>query len=322
MKYLNKYLKYKKKYLKLKNQIGGNDNSLKLDEEITEDKIYLFKSKLDERTRLGLKNWLVIYAAFYKDIEKIRFKNPNWIFWDLRESFDDRLGIVGDFNKENLELLSENLKESFDYICFDDNLYYNPTNNEAFISQLLNFLKPSGFLVIENIINQKENEEDDISKKILIEDSISTPFGLSKSNQTILIKILDLIKYNETKKLSIDFTLYPNIKEIIKKLFLEVTGEDFFSNNCSIILNIEEIKEKITPEICQRYFENFNEIKDKIEDKDIETKLTEEYTEIINLVTDLWELPSEENKPITTVFTDEFGDEYFISKNELMIIKK
>jgi hypothetical protein len=110
---------------------------------------------LKTRRTAGLQNWLVLFARFGTPLEKIRFLNPNWVFWDTNVSEEDRFGFSGDVNKSSIDILANTLKQEFDYIVFDDFKFLNSElgSDEAIykgIHTLMGLVKPGGKLVCNN----------------------------------------------------------------------------------------------------------------------------------------------------------------------------
>jgi hypothetical protein len=96
-----------------------------------------FKKRIEEiRQRYG-QVWLVVAASLGTEIEKVRFHDPRWVFWNLQILGEDgihtdgRLGIIGDgLAGENWHSIAKGLENSFDLITDDwafeypkDNLY-------------------------------------------------------------------------------------------------------------------------------------------------------------------------------------------------------
>lgn len=85
-----------------------------------------FKQRVDEVRQLYGQVWLVIAASLGSEIEKVRFHDPRWVFWNLQILEEDgihadgRLGIRGDgLVGKNWQLLAEVLGNSFDFITDD-----------------------------------------------------------------------------------------------------------------------------------------------------------------------------------------------------------
>jgi hypothetical protein len=307
--YKNKYLKYKNKYINLKNQIGGsNVNCLYLDDTLTYEKIINFKHKLDYRTFNGLKNWLVIYAGYNTETEMIRFKDPNWIFWDLHK--DDRYSIKGLFNEDNLMKLDGILSNTFDYICFDDdvNVFYKD-DKQKLIFRLFKILKPPGFLVIKNMMEIVDIQQDNNSDMFFLsKKSISTPHGIGYGGNTTLDKIFNIIVYIKNQNIeTINLLEYNNICKLIG--FLDEQFINKFSN-CKFTLKmmIKNIAKIINPGDCEEFLEKYKAINNYYDtNKEI---LKKEYQELLGKVTNLWILPT---------FSDNIEDR---NTSELFIIKK
>jgi len=137
-----------------RNQHGGG-NTFPIEEvEARSDEI---KRMLEARRAAGLQNWLVLFASFNTPLEKIRFLNPNWIFWDIGVSADDRFGFSGYVNKSSIDVLANTLKQEFDYIIFDDPKILRESSclgsDEAIykgIHTLMRLVKPGGKLVCDD----------------------------------------------------------------------------------------------------------------------------------------------------------------------------
>jgi hypothetical protein len=293
--YKIKYFKYKNKYIQLRNQIGGNNNCLYLNDKLTDEKIILFKQKLDERSLIGYKNWLVIYAGYTTPTEQIRFKNPNWIFWDSDK--DDRYSIKGLFNEDNLIKLDTILNNTFDYICFDDDVnYFYKDDKEKLIFRLLKILKPGGVLVVKNMIEVGLNDinEDDFAKLyFLSKKSMSTPHGIGYGGNNLLDRIINIITYIKNQNiLTVKLSNYDNIWKLISSL-----DEQFISqfSNCKNTLKmvINNIAKKTNPEYCLEFLEKYREINQYF--KSNEDILNKEYQELLAKIVELWSLPNYSN---------------------------
>ena len=261
-----------------------------MNDTLTDGKIIEFKQKLDERILIGFKNWLVIYAGYTTPTEQIRFKNQNWIFWDLNK--DDRYSIKGSFNEENLMKLDGILSNTFDYICFDDNVeYYYKDNNEKLIYRLLKILKPGGVLVIKNIIKVDDINEDDFSKLFFLsKKNMSTPHGIGYGGDTLLDKIFKIVEYIKYQKIkTVNLSDYNNIWRLISSLNERFTTE---ISNCKHTLKmiIKNISKKISPEYCKEFLEKYREINQYCDSN--EENLNKEYQELLGKLAELWSLPN------------------------------
>ena len=289
MDFKQKHLKYKTKYLNLKNtnlklQIGGNINCLYVNDiAVDSEEIKSFKRKLEYRTLHGYKNWLVIYAGNYSETEKARFANSNWIFWDNKESGNERYSIRGDFNKVNLIKLDKILSNTFDYICFDDDErdYYRE-NKVNLTFRLLKLLKLGGILVIKNMIKAIKSDDEYISISFLSPLTTSRPHGTSYNGRTLLSKICNVLKYVKSEYIYINL-LQSEIFEIFKN-FNEMSVE-----NMSMFLTC--INMKFRMEECTQKFniDMYLELKTYC---DINKELLyDNYVKILAQLGELWKLP-------------------------------
>ena len=137
-----------------RNQRGGGNTFLIEELEAKADEI---RRILESRRTAGLQNWLVLFASFHSSLEKIRFLNPNWIFWDIGVSAGDRFGFSGYVNKSSIDILAIMFKKEFDYIVFDDpKILRQPSclgSDEAIyegIHTLMSLVKPGGKLVCDH----------------------------------------------------------------------------------------------------------------------------------------------------------------------------
>jgi SAM-dependent methyltransferase len=311
--YKNKYLKYKNKYIKLKNQIGGNPDCLYLNNTLTDGKIIAFKQKLDDRSVQEYKNWLVIYAGYNTIKEKIRFKNPNWIFWDMNN--DERYSIKGLFNEDNLIKLDTILGNTFDYICFDDDVgYYYNDDKEKIIYRLLKILKPNGVLVIKNVVGFNDINDDGYAQLFFLsKKSRSTPYGSGRGGTNLLNDIISIVQHIKEQNIKIvNLSKYENINILISIIN---ANHEFASNfdRCNQILNgilngrLKNLKSNNALN-CMQFMDEYKFLLEYYESN--KEKLKEEYQELLGKVAELWSLPNYANAANDT------------NENELYFIKK
>ncbi len=106
------------------------ENNLNFERELKE-----FKQRVDKVRQLYGQVWLVVAASLGSEIERVRFHDPRWVFWNVQISekdgihADGRLGIMGDgLASKNWQSIAAGLENSFDLIT-DDWAFEYPTDN-------------------------------------------------------------------------------------------------------------------------------------------------------------------------------------------------
>lgn len=305
--YKNKYNKYKLKYIKLKELIGGNYNILDLDKNPSEHNFTEFKRILDMKKN----NWLVFYSGFNTKSEKIRFSNPNWIFYDWNVD-ETRIGIQGNINSYNIKLLSEKLTNCFNYICFDWDLFQLINTSDEFIEiigHLFNLLNKNGKIFIKNINNIIQEDIEDETSLFTRVNSLGVPLGQGAGGQNIISKIFQLLfDLKNIYLLNINTNDYIFIKKLETLMFMNIDPmiiQQFYNNICYIHSIINSSKD------CLPFKNNYEiiikELKDNLE---FNMQLENDFYKLLQISTDEWKMPNRLNKDVE--------DE----KNKYIIIEK
>jgi hypothetical protein len=250
---------------------------------------------LETRRTAGLQNWLVLFASFHSPLEKIRFLNPNWIFWDIGVSADDRFGFSGYVNKSSIDILANILKKEFDYIVFDDTKILWETSclgsNEAVykgIHTLMNLVKPGGKIVFNGrsymnwILRKMDNKpsmdiinkETDMIYRYTINNQLYiTPYAERLDTQTNLTQYTQFYKFKKDKlPIDVEDDLKSLGPEAIRRL-KELYEDPKFLALCNT--------SKMHDKSCELYKDYYSL---KIDDA--------EYFPIVHKYTSMWSLPT------------------------------
>lgn len=274
-----------------RNQRGGGNTFLIEELEAKADEI---RRILESRRTAGLQNWLVLFASFHSSLEKIRFLNPNWIFWDIGVSAGDRFGFSGYVNKSSIDILANMFKKEFEYIVFDDpKILREPSclgSDEAIyegIHTLMSLVKPGGKLVyngmyymdwiIKKMVEKPSmdivNKETDMIYRYTINNQLYiTPYAERFDNQTNLTQYT---KFYSSKKDILPIDVNDDLKSLGPESIRRIK-ELYEDPNFLALCNTKKLVKS-----CELYADYYSF---KIEDA--------EYFPILHKYTKMWNLPN------------------------------